>query len=184
VHRTTLKSVLALALVIGCLPAPAVAQELRKDSVWDGVVVGAAIGGGVGAVMAKTPLELCSVRDCALFFAFAGGWLGHRADRVTGTPAPVMPGQWVDDSKWNGALIGAGLYSAAVLVDRGKRCGTGPGRVQCTAGGARQELVTAALFGAALGALIDAAIPSRAPGKAGSTPTGSHRLFFSHSLRF
>jgi hypothetical protein len=31
-----LKSVLALAVVIGCLPAPAVAQELRKDSVWDG----------------------------------------------------------------------------------------------------------------------------------------------------
>jgi hypothetical protein len=184
VHRTKLKSVLALAVVIGCLPAPAVAQELRKDSVWNGVVTGAAIGAGVGAVMAKTTDDLCSVPACAFAFAFAGGWLGHHVDRVTGTPAPVTPGQWVDDSKWNGALIGAGIYSAAMLVDRGKRCGTGPGRVQCTAGGAVNDLVNAVLFGAAVGALIDAAIPSRAPGRTGSTPAKSRRLLLTYSMRF
>ena len=47
-QSTTLKLACALAAVIVCLPAPAPAQELRKDSVWNGVVVGAAIGGGLG----------------------------------------------------------------------------------------------------------------------------------------
>ena len=183
-HCTTLKWVLALAAVIVYLPAPALAQELRKDSVWNGVVVGAAIGGGVGVVMAKTPSDLCSVRDCALLFAFAGGWLGHLADGATGTPAPVMPGQWMDDSKWNGALIGAGVYSAVVLIDRARHCGTGPGRVQCTAAGTRDYLVNAVLFGAAIGALVDAAIPTRAPGGAGPTPAKSRRLFLTYSTRF
>ena len=38
--RTLLKSAWALAAVIVCLPAPALAQELRRDSVWNGVVAG------------------------------------------------------------------------------------------------------------------------------------------------
>jgi hypothetical protein len=115
VHPTTLQTACALATVMVCLPAPALAQEIRKDSVWNGVVAGAAIGGGLGVVVSKTPYDLCSARDCALLLAVAGGWLGHLADGASGTPAPVVPGQWTDDSKWNGALIGEAESRCGVL---------------------------------------------------------------------
>jgi hypothetical protein len=57
-YRTTLKSAWALAAVIVCRPASAQAQELRRDSVWNGVVAGAAIGGGLGLVVAKTTEDI------------------------------------------------------------------------------------------------------------------------------
>ena len=179
----TLKLALALAAVSVCLPAPALAQELRKDSVWNGVVVGAAIGGSLGVVVAKTPADICSVRDCALLFAVAGGWLGHLTDSAIGAPAPVVPGQWTDDSKWTGALIGAGVGSAVLLIDRARGCG--PGRqLRCGAGDTLRLLWKSALFGAAAGALVDAAIPTRAPGETGSTPAGSRRFLLTYSIRF
>ena len=169
----------ALAVVTICLPAPVLAQELRKDSVWNGVVAGAAIGGSLGVVVAKTPYDICSVRDCGLLLAVAGGWLGHLADSAIGTPAPVAPGQWVDDSKWNGALIGAGVSSAVVLIDCARQHGTPR---QCTMSDTLGNVWRGALFGAAVGALVDAAIPTRAPGGAGSAK--SRRLSLAVSKRF
>ena len=183
-HEIILKSAWALAAVIVCLPAPALAQELRRDSVWNGVVTGAAIGGGLGVVVAKTTDSICSARDCALLLAVAGGALGHLVDGAIGKRAPVVPGQWIDDSKWNGALIGAGVGSAVVLIDIGRGCGTGRGKVQCTLGGTVDYVWKAALFTAAVGAVVDAAIPTKAPGGAGSTPAKSRRLMLSFSTRF
>ena len=180
-RSTTLKLAWTLAVVIVCLPAPALAQELRKDSVWNGVVVGAAVGGGVGVALAKTPYDICSARDCALLLAVAGGWLGHLADGAIGSPAPVAPGQRIDDRKWNGALIGAGVASAVVLIDCAREHGTPQ---QCTVGGTLDAAWKSALWGAAVGALIDAAIPTRAPGGAGSPSATSRRLSVAFSMRF
>ena len=53
-YRTTSKSAWALVAVIVCLSTSAQAQELRRDSVWNGVVTGAAVGAGLGVVVAKT----------------------------------------------------------------------------------------------------------------------------------
>ena len=181
--RTTLKSAWALAVVIVCLPAPALAQELRRDSVWNGVVAGAVIGGGLGVVVSRID-DICSPQDCALLLAVAGGALGHLVDGAIGAPAPVLPGQWLDDSMGNGALIGAGVDSAVLLIDLARHCGTGRGRVQCTAAGTLDSLWRAALFGAAVGAVVDSAIPTRAPGAAGSTPAKSRRLVLRFSMRF
>jgi len=181
-HRITLTSFWALAAVMVCLPAPARAQELRRDSVWNGVVAGAAIGGGLGLVVGKTTDEICSPQDCALLLAIAGGALGHLVDGVIGHKAPVVPGQWIDDSRGNGALIGAGLGSAAVLIDLSRHCGTGKGRVQCTRGGTLDSLWKGALFSAGIGALVDLAIPTRAPG--GPGPAKSRRIALTFSTRF
>jgi hypothetical protein len=52
--RTTSTSTWALVAVIVGLSTSAQAQELRRDSVWNGVVAGAAVGGGLGLVVAKT----------------------------------------------------------------------------------------------------------------------------------
>lgn len=174
----------ALAALIVYLPAPARGQELRRDSVWNGVVAGAAIGAGLGVVAAKTTEDICSAPTCAYLLAVAGGALGRLADRVVGEPAPVVPGQWVDDSRANGALIGAGVGSAVLLIDLARHCGTGPGRVQCTAGGTLAKLWRAALFNAAVGAVVDSAIPKRAPGGAGSMPGRSRDFALTVNLRF
>jgi hypothetical protein len=183
-YRTTSKSAWPLVAVIVCLSTPAQAQELRRDSVWNGVVAGAAVGAGLGLVMAKTTEDICSAPDCAYLLAVAGGALGLLADRVIGDSAPVVPGQWIDDSRGNGALIGAGVYSAGLLIGLARRCGTGPGRVQCTAGGTLDGFVRAALVGAAVGALVDAAIPKRARGGAAAMPGTSRRLSLTFSVRF
>ena len=183
-HRTTSTSALALATFVVCLPAPGQAQEMRRDSVWNGVVAGAAIGGGLGVVVAKTTEDICSVPACAYLLAVAGGAVGHLTDALIGDSAPVAPGQWIDDSKGNGALIGAGVNSAVLLIDLTRHCGTGPGQVQCTVSGTATELWSAALFGAAVGAVVDAAIPRRAPGGAGSMPGKSHSLSLTLNVRF
>ena len=182
-HGTPLKLAWTLAAVIVCLPAPARAQELRKDSVWNGVVVGAAIGAGLGVVVAKTPYDICSVPDCMVFLAFAGGWLGHLTDRLHGAPAPVVPGQWVDDSKWTGALIGAGVNSTMLVIDRARGCGPDL-KLKCGVANTLGLLWQAALYGAAVGALVDAAIPTKVPGAAGSTPAKSRRLALTFNVRF
>ena len=183
-RRTTLKSAWVLAAVIVCRCASAQAQELKRDSVWNGVVAGAAIGGGLGLVVAKTTDDICSAPACASLLAVAGGALGHLVDGVIGKSAPVLPGQWIDDSMTNGALIGAGAASAVLLIDVARHCGPGSGQVQCTAGGTMAHLWRAALAGAAAGAVVDAAIPKRAPGAAGSRPDTSRRLSLAFSVRF
>lgn len=183
-HRSTLKSVVALAAVIVCLPASAQAQQLRRDSVWNGVVAGAAVGGALGLVAARSKHDICSARDCVLILGVVGGALGHLVDGVIGDSAPVVPGQWIDDSKVNGALIGAGAGSAVLLIDLGRGCGTGPGRTQCTVRGTLTKLWRAALFSAAVGTVVDAAIPRRAPAGAGSTQGKSRPLSLAFTVRF
>ena len=183
-HSTTSRRASALVAVIVWLSTPAQAQELKRDSVWNGVVVGAAVGGGLGLVVAKTTDSICSVPACASLLAVAGGALGHLVDGVIGDPAPVVPGQWIDDSKWNGALIGAGVTSTVLMIDLARLCGTGPGRVQCTVGGTLAKSWRAAFFGAAVGAVVDAAIPKRAPGGAGSMRDTSRRLSLAFNVRF
>ena len=148
------------------------------------MVVGAAVGGALGLVVAKTTDSVCSAPACASLLAVAGGALGHLVDGVIGDPAPVVPGQWIDDSRWNGALIGAGVTSAVLFIDIARGCGTGPGQVQCTMGETLKEAWRAALFGAAIGAVVDAAIPTRSPGGAGSTRGTSRRLSLAFSVRF
>jgi hypothetical protein len=169
-HRTTSRFAGPLAAVVVSLTASAQAQELRRDSVWNGVVAGAAVGAGLGVVVAKTTDEICSTRDCALLLAVAGGALGRLTDRLIGNDTPVVAGQWIDDSRGNGALIGAGAGAALVLIDLSRHCGTGPDRVQCTAGGTLASLWRAALFTAAVGAVVDAAIPTRAPPRPAAAP--------------
>jgi hypothetical protein len=71
-----------------------------------------------------------------------------------------------------------------LLIDLARSCGTGPGRVQCTVGGTLAKLWRAALFGAAIGALVDAAIPRRAPAGAGSNPATSRHLSVAFKVRF
>ena len=173
----------ALATVLACLPAAALAQELKRDASWNGVVIGAAIGGGLAVVVAKKGDDICSVKDCALLLGLAGGALGHLVDHAIGAPAPVVPGQWIDDSTGNGALIGGGVGAAGLLVDLARHCGKGPGRVQCTTGASLGDLWKAALFSAAIGAVVDAAIPTRAP-EAGSPPATSRRVSVVFSTRF
>ena len=53
-QRTTSRPAWALVAVMVCWSTSAQAQELRRDSVWNGVVVGAAVGGALGLVVAKT----------------------------------------------------------------------------------------------------------------------------------
>ena len=183
-YGTTSKSAWALVAVIVCLTPSAQAQELRRDSVWNGVVTGAAVGAGLGLVVAKTTEDICSAPDCAYLLAFAGGVLGRLVDGARGNSAPVVPGQWIDDSRWNGALIGAGVSSAVTVINLARRCGTGPGRVQCTAGLTANDVVMSALWGAALGALVDVAIPKRAPGGAAAMPGTSRRLSLTFNVRF
>lgn len=52
-HRTTLKSAWVLAVVIVCVPAPALAQELRKDSVFEDTEV--TVDAGSPVVVRLTP---------------------------------------------------------------------------------------------------------------------------------
>ena len=183
-YRTVVISVGALALVIVCLPASANGQELRRDSVWNGVVAGAAAGAGLGVVVANTTEDICSVPACAALLAVLGGALGHVTDGLIGDRAPVVPGQWFDDSKANGALIGAGIASVVLLIDLARTCGTGRGRVQCTRGGTLAKLWRAALFGAAIGALVDAAIPRRASAGAEPKQATTRRFRAGLTLRF
>jgi hypothetical protein len=104
---------------------------------------------------------------------------------VIGDAAPVVPGQWIDDSMGNGALIGAGVGSAALLIDVARRCGTGPGpgQVQCTVGDT-DEVLEGGAFRRRPRAVVDAAIPKRAPGGASAMPATSRRHSLALSVRF
>jgi len=154
--------ILALAFGTAC-PAVAAAQDMRRDSVWNGVVIGAAAGAGVGAVTGALTEDICSPLTCAGLFAFAGAAIGHLVDRHVGAKRPVEPGSLVDDRLWNGALIGAAASAVVLTVDLKRVCGKPPDKVECTTGGTVNKLVRALLWNAAIGALVDAAIPTRTP---------------------
>jgi hypothetical protein len=68
-----------------------------------------------------------------------------------------------------------------VLIDCARQHGTPQ---QCTVRDNLDNVWKGALFGAAVGALVDAAIPTRAPGGAGSTSAKSRRLSLAFSMRF
>lgn len=177
----------ATALVVAALvlaPATGRAQDVRKDTVWNGVVIGAAAGAIAGLVVAETTESICSARDCMILMAVAGGAAGLLMDKLVGAPEPVDPGSAIDDPLANGALVGAGAGAVTVLLDFARRCGTGPGKVACTSGGVFRAALRGALFSAAVGALVDAAIPSRAPTNSGAPAEALQRLSLTVGVRF
>ena len=177
----------ACGAVFLLLPGTVRAQELPRDPNWNGVVIGAAAGAGLGVLTGALTEELCSPRDCAILFAVGGAALGRVIDKHTGARRPVAPGSLVDDRLRNGALIGAGVGAAVELIDLWRHCGDGPDQVQCTTGLSINGVVRAMLWSAAVGALVDAAIPSRAPraadGHATATAAG-RTLSFTVRMRF
>lgn len=163
-------------------PATSRAQEMREDSAWNGVVTGAAVGAAVGIVLAETTEEVCSVGACMALLAVVGSAVGLAVDRIVGRALPVEPGSAVDDPLWNGALIGSGVASAVALIDFARICRTPRG---CTTEGVIRAAVRAALFGSAVGALVDAAIPSKAAApNGGVATTGSRRLSLAFGVCF
>jgi hypothetical protein len=175
----------ATALIVATLllmPAVSRAQDLQKDSVWNGVVTGAGIGGAVGLVVAQTTESICSIPDCMALLAVAGAAVGLVVDRSVGHARSVEPGAAVDDPLWNGALIGSGVASAAVLLDFTNICRSPRG---CTAEGVFRASLHGAIFGAVVGVLVDAAIPSKAAGtNAGVRTERSRRLALAFGVRF
>jgi len=166
-------------------PVFATAQELRRDSVWNGVVIGAAAGAGAGALTGTLTDEICSPLVCAGVFAFAGAAIGHLIDRHIGPKRPVEPGSLVDDRLWNGALIGAGVAAAVLTIDLKRVCGKPPDKVECTTEITVNKLVRALLWNAAIGALVDAAIPTRTPSAdAGSPPKAGRNFTLQMRVRF
>ena len=172
----------AAALVVAVrlvAPATSVAQETMKDSVWNGVTIGAGVGTAAGIALAETTEEICSVGACMALMAVAGGALGLAVDKAVGDARPVKPGTAVDDSSWNGALIGSAVGSAGTLINFVEICRSRG----CTTGGVIRAVVYNALCGGLVGALVDAAIPSksRAVSSNSDVPTTASRRV---SLKF
>jgi len=176
--RQHTRAALTIATIFSTVcPAVATAQDLRRDSAWNGVVIGAVAGAGVGALTGALTEDICSPITCAGLFAFAGAAVGHLVDRHVGAKRPVEPGSLVDDRLWNGALIGAGVGAAVLTIDLKRVCGKPPDKVECTTGGTVHKLVRALLWNAAIGALVDAAIPTRTPSADGESPARTGRNF-------
>lgn len=155
-----------MALVVtGVILAPATgqAQDVRRDSVWNGVVTGAAVGASLGVVLGATTDDVCSVPTCMALAAMAGAAIGRVVDRARGQERVVEPGSLVDDPLLNGALIGAAVGSSAVVIDYAAHgCGPTDAPAPCGRLHILADALRGALFTAGVGALIDAAIPSRA----------------------
>jgi hypothetical protein len=174
------RAALILAIVVAfrtTCPAAAAAQDVRRDSVWNGVVIGAAAGAGVGALTGTLTEEICSPLVCAGLFAFGGAAIGHLIDRHVGPKRPVEPGSLVDDRLWNGALIGAGVAAGVLTIDLKRVCGKPPDKVECTTEVTVNKLIRALLWNAAVGALVDAAIPTRTPSANAESPAPTGRHF-------
>jgi hypothetical protein len=171
-----LRRALVMAAIVGTVDAGvATAQDLRRDSAWNGVVIGAAVGAGAGALTGALTEE--SPAALAGVFAIAGAAIGHLVDRHTGPKRPVQPGSLVDDPLWNGALLGAGIGVGVVAIDLKRRCGTPPEKVQCTTEGTVREFIRALWWNAAIGALVDAAIPTRVPAEDAASLAHAGRHF-------
>lgn len=139
------------------------AQDIRRDSVWDGTVIGAAAGAGVGALTGALTEDICSAVDCAVFGAVAGAALGRVIDKHIGARRAVQPGTLVDDRLWNGALIGGAVGVGVVAIDLKRNCNKPPNNGPCTPGGVARNLIRGLWWTAAIGALVDAAIPTKTP---------------------
>ena len=153
------------------------AQELRKDAVSNGVLIGAGTGAAAGALIGLTTEEICSPGACAYLGGLTGGLVGLLIDKKLGSPRPVMPGSFVDDGFGNGALIGALSGVGIVLVESRFRCGDKPDKVPCTGKGILIDSFRAAMWIALAGLVVDAAIPSKLENPASALPMQSQRPF-------
>ena len=180
-HESAAALVVAVVLLA---PATSLAQETMKDSVWNGVTIGAGVGAAAGLVVAETTEEVCSVGACLALAAVAGGALGLVVDKIVGDARPVQPGSAIDDPPWNGALIGSGVGLVAALIDFAQICRSARG---CTTEGVIRAAVRGALFAGLVGFLVDAAIPSKSKSvspSAGMPATASPRWSLTFSTSF
>ena len=156
----------AAVFVLVLIAAPALAQEAepvavdrRSDSLWNGTTIGLGIGAGLAFFPVRPEgVRLCEsgVRGCAVDMMRAatfGGAAGMTIDALANRRISVVPGTRVDDRATEGALIGA----AQAL---GNRC-IAPNRQPCTPRRRVLIVLREALFGAAFGALVDLATPTR-----------------------
>lgn len=139
------------------------AQDLRRDTISDGVLVGAGTGAAAGAVLGLVTEDICHPAACAYLGSVVGGLIGLLVDKTNGDSHPVAPGALIDDGLGNGALIGAVGGAGMVLLDFSRGCGPEQNRSVCTRKGVILETLLGARWMAIVGLLIDAAIPSRVP---------------------
>lgn len=168
------RAVLAVSLTAAAaLPAFAqegeevVAIDRRSDSLWNGTTIGLGIGAGLAFLPVRPEgVRFCEsgVRGCAIDMMRAatfGGAAGATIDALANRRISVMPGTRVDDRATEGALIGAGAGALVGLTQAlGNRC-IAPNRQPCTPKRRVLIVLREALFGAAFGALVDLANPSR-----------------------
>jgi hypothetical protein len=176
----------ALTMVaVLCASGSSQAQDLRRDVMSNGVLIGAGTGAASGAVLGLVAEEICSPGACALLAGVTGGLIGLVVDRNIGHPRPVAAGSFIDDGLGNGALIGALGGMGIVLFDASLHCGPQPDRVPCTRKGIMRDILLAARWMAIVGLVVDAAIPSRLEGPGSVQPGRSQRrLGVGVNLRF
>ena len=168
----------ALTMVVALATGgSAEAQELRKDAVANGVLIGAGTGAAAGALFGLTTEEICSPGACAYLGSLTGGLVGLLIDKKLGSPRPVTPGSYIDDGLGNGALIGALSGVGIVLAESRFRCGDKPDKVPCTGKGLLIDSFRAAMWVALAGLIVDAAIPSKLEGPASAPLVQSQRPF-------
>jgi len=177
-------AVLAMVAVV-IAPRSSRAQELRRDTISNGVLIGAGTGAAAGVVMGLTSDEICSPGACAYLGAVSGGLIGLLVDRDLGEPRAVAPGSTIDDGLVNGAIIGALSGAAVSLLEARHRCRPESGQPPCTRKGVALDIIRAAEWMALVGFLIDAAVPSKAQRPRGAASDGSQRqLAVGFSVRF
>lgn len=175
---------LTMVAVLG-MAGSSQAQELKRDSVANGVRIGAGTGAAAGVVLSLATEDICSPADCAYLGGVAGALIGLVVDGSVGSRHPVAPGTLVNDGLGNGALIGALSGAGLALVYAARGCGPERKRSLCTREGTLREMASAAQWMAIVGLLVDAAIPSRAAVPEGAPPPpAQRRLSFTVSVRF
>ena len=168
------RAVLAVSLTAAAV-SPAFAQEgeqavaidRRSDSLWNGTTIGLGIGAGLAFLPVRPEgVRFCEsgVRGCAIDMMRAatfGGAACATIDALANRRISVMPGTRIDDRATEGAIIGASAGALVGLTQAlGSRC-IAPNRQPCTPKRRVLIVLREALFGAAFGALVDLANPSR-----------------------
>ena len=160
---------LAISAVLGTAGSSQ-AQELRRDTVSNGVLIGAGTGTAAGMLLGLATEEVCSPGACGYLGGLTGGVIGLLVDRKLGPPRPVESGAYVDDGLRNGALAGALSGVGMALVEASIRCRKRPDRPPCTRKGILINMLRFAQWMAIAAIVIDAAIPSRLPRVEGAVP--------------
>jgi hypothetical protein len=171
----TARRVAAAATLLLLAAVPVAAQESegpapvdrRSDSLWNGTTIGLGIGAGLAFLPVRPEgVRFCEsgVRGCAVDMMRAatfGGAAGAAIDALANRRISVVPGTRIDDRATEGALIGAGAGALVGLTQAlGNRC-VAPNRQPCTPKRRVLIVLREALFGAAFGALVDLANPTR-----------------------